>query len=251
MSDEAHPGQGAAAGGDNPWAPPEQKVPMDKPGTGQPPASLHDQLTMGGTMPVAGASFPPPASGPAGGSYPVSGPGQAAAGPAQAGAPVGTPLPSYQGFPLPPPPAAPADPGASAYAAPGGYGYPVPPGYAGYGWPGMPMPPRNGLGVAALVLGILSVCLFCLYGVFSLVLGILAVIFGIKGRKRADQGEADNRGQAQAGFVLGIIGIVLGIAVIALLIIVITAAINEDKSHSSSPYVGNALGASAPVLFHD
>nr|WP_265564971.1 DUF4190 domain-containing protein [Streptomyces hygroscopicus] len=217
---------------------------MDKPWAGEPPAdgppaSFHDQLTVGGTMPAQGG-FAPPGFGPAGG------------GPGYAGAPTaGPPGPGGQGFPVPPPPVAPLDPGAAPYAAPGGYGYPVPPGYPGYGWPGMPLPPRNGLGVAAMVLGILSVCLFCLYGIFSLVLGILAVVFAVKGRKRADQGEADNRGQAQAGLVLGIIGIVLGIAVIALLVIGITTAINHEHSTPpESPYVGNARSVPAPVLFH-
>ncbi len=246
MSDDVRPGQDSA-GADNPWAPPEHKVSMDKAPAGQPPAGgspvdtpppVHDRLTMGGSPPVAGG-FAPPAAGPAGG-------------PGLAGAPVaGPPGAGDQGFPVPPPPIAPQDPGASPYAAPGGHGYSVPPGYAGYGWPGMPMAPQNGLGIAAMVLGILSVCLFCLYGVVSLILGILAVVFGIKGRKRADQGEADNRGQAQAGFILGIIGIVLGVATMVLMIIGIMTAINHEREQQESPYTGDALSVSAPVLFHD
>jgi hypothetical protein len=202
------------------------KPPAGRSGAGEPsaggPRPFHDPLTMGGT-PSAPGQFTPRGFGPVGG--------------------------GEQGFSVPPPPIAPTDPGASPYAAPGGYGYSVPPGYAGYGWPGMPMP-RNGLGVAALVLGILSVCLLCMYGVVSVMLCILAVVFGVKGRKRADQGEADNRGQAQAGFVLGIIGIALGIAVATLMIIGIVFAINEDSSDSDSTEVGNAIGISAPVQFH-
>ncbi|MGW3495541.1 DUF4190 domain-containing protein [Streptomyces sp. NPDC001020] len=254
MSDEAHPGQDAA-GADNPWAPPEEKVSMGKPPAGQswtggppvggPPPSFHDQLTTGGTGPVAGG-FAPPGFGPVdGGSVPTGAP---TAGPSGG---------DEQGFLVPPPPIAPTDPGAAPYAAPGGYGYPAPagygyptpPGYAGYGWPDMPMP-RNGFGVAALVLGILSVCLLCMYGVVSVILGILAVVFGVKGRKRADRGEADNRGQAQAGFVLGIVGIALGVAVAVLMILGIVFAINDSDSGSDSSEVGNAIGASAPVLFH-
>ncbi|WP_372505686.1 DUF4190 domain-containing protein [Streptomyces macrolidinus] len=142
---------------------------------------------------------------------------------------------------MPPPPIAPTGPGAVPYDA-SGY-------YAGYGWPGMPMQPRNGLGIAALVLGILSVCLFCLYGVVSLVLGILAVVFGVKGRKRADQGEADNYGQAQAGFVLGIIGLALGVAVITLMIIGIFFAVTHIPADPDSPYAGDALRTSVTMLF--
>jgi hypothetical protein len=97
---------------------------------------------------------------------------------------------------------------------------------------------QNGMGVAALVLGILSCCLFCLYGVVSLVLGILAVVFGVKGRRKAERGEAGNHGQAQAGLIMGVIGIVLGLAVIVLLAIGITLAINEESE--PDPYYGAA-----------
>ncbi|CAM5674169.1 hypothetical protein SALBM311S_00489 [Streptomyces alboniger] len=98
----------------------------------------------------------------------------------------------------------------------------------------MQAPPQNGMGVAAMVLGILSCCLFCLYGVVSIVLGILAVVFGLKGKKRAECGEADNHGQAQAGLITGVIGIILGVAVIVLIAIGITAAINMDDEYDDS-----------------
>lgn len=140
---------------------------------------------------------------------------------------------------MPPPPVAPGGPGA-----PGGYGYP---GYGqGYGWPGMPMPPQNGMGTASMVLGILACALFCLYGVVSVVLGILAIVFGIKGRRKAESGVANNHGQAQAGFVMGIIGVILGIAVIVLIAVGITAAINDD-SYDDDPYYGPARPAPVPV----
>ncbi|MEV5438236.1 DUF4190 domain-containing protein [Streptomyces sp. NPDC052682] len=230
MTDATQPG-GDMAGGHDPWAPPERKTSLDKgPGTaaGQPPQgpdvpasagpsgqfapqppSVHDQATVT-SLPAAGFT-PPGAAAPAAGAAPYDGSGSA----------------------VPPPPVAPTGP-----AAPGSYGYP---GYPqGYGWPGMPMPPQNGMGIAAMVLGILSCCLFCLYGVVSVVLGILAVVFGIKGRKRAEQGVADNHGQAQAGLIMGIIGIVLGITVIVLIAIGITAAINSDRG-------GSSYGAQGPV----
>lgn len=78
--------------------------------------------------------------------------------------------------------------------------------------PGSPMPPhayyppqpapQNGMGVAALVLGILS--LLC----FGFVLGVLAIIFGGIGISRVNAGRATNKGQATWGLVLGIIGLV-------------------------------------------
>jgi len=59
------------------------------------------------------------------------------------------------------------------------------------------------MGTAALVFGILQ--FFC----FPLLGSILAIIFGRIGMTRADQGLATNRGSAKAGFILGIIGLVL------------------------------------------
>jgi hypothetical protein len=59
------------------------------------------------------------------------------------------------------------------------------------------------MGTAALVFGILQ--FFC----FPLLGSILALIFGRIGMTRADQGLATNRGSAKAGFILGIIGLVL------------------------------------------
>ena len=55
------------------------------------------------------------------------------------------------------------------------------------------------MGITAMVLGILAVCLFCLYGIVAVVLGVLALIFGILGRKRAQRGEATNGGRRSPG----------------------------------------------------
>ncbi|MFF9194814.1 DUF4190 domain-containing protein [Streptomyces sp. NPDC014779] len=134
---------------------------------------------------------------------------------------------SMPGAELPPPPAAPggafgppATPTPTPAAGTPGYGYPPAPapapypGYgAGYGGqpPGWGQAPSNGMGTAAMVVGIIAVVIFCFYGLPSLILGVLAVIFGVIGRKRVQRGEANNGGQATAGIVLGAIGIVLGI----------------------------------------
>ncbi|MFF7358026.1 DUF4190 domain-containing protein [Streptomyces filipinensis] len=226
VSDGAQP-SGAAGGDYNPWAPPEHRPSLEKkPGEPQDqppvrPPSVHDQATMTSLQPDG---FAPPAAAPG---FGIPG-----------AAPMG-------GEAVPPPPIAPSGPGIPAPPAPGGYGYPGYPG--GYGWTGMPMAPQNGMGVAAMVLGILSLCLFCMYGVVSVVLGILAVVFGIKGRKRAQLGEATNHGQAQAGLIMGIIGIVVGIAVIVLLAIGITAAIHEGRTHSGPYDDDSARGVSVTV----
>ena len=215
-----------AGGGQDPWAPPENRPSLDKhpaPGDASQPPSVHDQATVT-SMPSDGFAAP--------GDPAPAGPGPADSGPAAPAPGYAPPAFPPPGAAVPPPPIAPTGPGA-----PGGYGYPGYSGYPpGYGWPGMPMPPQNGMGVAALVLGILSCCLFCLYGVVSLVLGILAVVFGIKGRRKAERGEANNHGQAQAGLITGIIGIVLGVITIVVIVISIAAAINSDDRYDDDSY---------------
>lgn len=65
--------------------------------------------------------------------------------------------------------------------------------------------PANGMGTAALVLGIGG--FFCM----PLVASVLAIIFGRIGMTRAGRGLATNGGVAKAGFILGIISLVLGV----------------------------------------
>ncbi|MGH3607095.1 MAG: DUF4190 domain-containing protein, partial [Pseudonocardiaceae bacterium] len=79
-----------------------------------------------------------------------------------------------------------------------------------------PGQPRNGFGVAALVLGILALVLsWTVLG--GIVFGILALIFGLLGRGRAKRGEATNGGLSLAGVVLGIIGLLIAIGLILLI----------------------------------
>jgi hypothetical protein len=228
MSDKSEQSQGGYDAND-PWAAPQHEEPRGTPPSGprppsqfqppagplspfQPPAPVHDQPT------VSAMPGPVPAA--------PTAPG----GPAQ-------PAPGPYGYPgVPPAPAAQLPQGPAApYGA--GYGYPAYPGYGQSGWgepaygrPGWQPQPANGLGVAAMVLGILSVCLFCLYGVVGIVLGVLALIFGIMGRKRARQGTATNSGQALAGIILGAIGIAIGAIVVALLAWGVSKAWNDDKT---------------------
>ena len=72
---------------------------------------------------------------------------------------------------------------------------------------------RNGMGTAALVLGVVALVLVLLliFSPLGAFLGLLAVIFGIVGIVRANRREADNRGQAVTGLVTGGLALVLGI----------------------------------------
>ncbi|MDA9890990.1 DUF4190 domain-containing protein [Actinomycetota bacterium] len=65
--------------------------------------------------------------------------------------------------------------------------------------------PKNGMGVAALVLGIIGLVLPIVFFVFS----TLALLFGFLGLGLVSRGEATNKGMATAGVVLGGIGLVI------------------------------------------
>ena len=74
-------------------------------------------------------------------------------------------------------------------------------------------PLRNGVGVAALVFGVVSLVLALLILFFPLaaLLGLVAIILGIVGLSRASRGEASNRGQALAGLITGLLGVALAV----------------------------------------
>ena len=79
--------------------------------------------------------------------------------------------------------------------------------------------PTNGLAIAALVLGILSVVLlWTVWGGF--VMGVLAIVFGAIGLSKAKDG-APNKGQATAGLVLGIVGLIGTVLFVTLILITI------------------------------
>jgi hypothetical protein len=106
------------------------------------------------------------------------------------------------------------DPGTGGWSDPGQQP-PPPSGWPGGGgddWGQQRSAPSNGMGVAALVVGILAVLAILIFPV-AILLGIVAVVLGVLGRKRAARLEATNRGQATAGMVLGIVAVLLGIAI--------------------------------------
>jgi len=152
--------------------------------------------TVGGSAP--GQSEPP--------AYPGAPTGQS-------GYPVAYPAaPGYQPAQPYPPAGYPAAYSAGVYA----------PGAMTYGaYPA----PRNGLGTAALVLGIIGVVL-CWIPFTGWALNILAVIFGAIGRKRAINGEANNKSSAVAGLVLGVVGL----AVWVVIVIFAFAAFNQAST---------------------
>ncbi|ATY98477.1 hypothetical protein CVT27_25630 [Streptomyces cavourensis] len=220
MSDNTEqPGGGAAPR--DPWAPPDSGVELGKKDAATPPSpAVHDQQTVT--------------------SMPSAGPAPDGTGPIPTGGGFGPP-PSA----VPPPPIGPGGPGqAPPPPTAGHYGYPAPPaqpygGYPGYDAYGGHQPwgpqPSNGLGTAALVLGIISVVGFCMYGV-NIVLGILALIFGIIGLGRAKRGEATNRGMAIAGIITGSVGIVLGSVLLGFIIWAVANGEDFEDGYEDDPF---------------
>lgn len=143
----------------------------------------------------------------------------------------------------PPIPLAPEGPGQS-YGQQGGYGYGQPPGTApgayggqpgyaayggggiygapGYGWHAPPLP--AGLSIAAMVLGIVSVVLVvtCWGSFLSVITSTIALCLAVRARRKVTRGELGGRGQATAGLVLGIVGLVGSVIVSTLLVLGLT-----------------------------
>ncbi len=71
----------------------------------------------------------------------------------------------------------------------------------------------NGSGTIALVTGILS------FFVCPVILSIVAIVYGKKGMAAAAAGTADNGGQAKAGYIMGIISLILAVIFIILYVI--------------------------------
>ena len=112
----------------------------------------------------------------------------------------GQPVPGGQGAPPP------------GYGPPSGYGYP-----AGYGFAAPDHPKAS----TSLVLGILGVVLCQVVSPFAWVMGRRTVA-----EIDASQGRFGGRGQAQAGYVLGIVGtVLLGLAVAGLLLYLVVVAV--------------------------
>ncbi|WP_078326967.1 DUF4190 domain-containing protein [Mycobacteroides salmoniphilum] len=119
--------------------------------------------------------------------------------------------------PPPPPPYHPYQP-PTGYPP---YPYPYP-----YGAPGMPVPPpapKNGLGVGALVVGIIAILLSCtVFGGF--LGGLVAVVLGIVGLRRVKRAEANNRGVAISGIALGSLAILLSTLILVFTLVFMKSA---------------------------
>ena len=140
-------------------------------------------------------------------------------------------------------PQQPAQPQAAppTYGTPPPYGQPLP-----YGTPAPLGSRRNGLGTAALVLGIVS---FCLFG--FVIPPVLAIVFGFIGRNRAKRGEASNKGVATAGAVLGIVTLAFAAVVYGVLIANFSAFQRLQDCQRAHPGDQTAQDQCARDFVHD
>lgn len=103
---------------------------------------------------------------------------------------------------------------------PGGYppppgGYPPPPGDYPPGQSAWQQQPKGkGLAITALVFGIIALIL-CWTVVVGIVAGLIAVIVGIIAWVKARRGTAGGGGMAIAGLVLGLLGLIAAIVLVA------------------------------------
>ncbi|MYW07972.1 DUF4352 domain-containing protein [Streptomyces sp. SID2563] len=111
-------------------------------------------------------------------------------------------------------------------------------------------PARNGLGIAALILGLIGAVsglvpfLFWLAGI----LGTIALILGLVGRGRAKRGEATNKKMATFGTVLALIALIMSVVGAVITFKAVDDAVNDlnkavsDTKTSAKPKAGEDAG---------
>lgn len=118
-----------------------------------------------------------------------------------------------------------------------------------------PVAPRNGLGIAGLVLGLcgLVVGLIPLFGIGAILLGLVGLVLGLVGVSRARRRVATNTKTAVTGVIACVLAIVLGITGLVIVANAVTQ-LGEDLSSvgATAPAAGgpsSAAPASSAVAF--
>jgi len=131
--------------------------------------------------------------------------------------------------------------GAPQYGAPQHGAQPASPyagpQFGGFGAPAYGATPRNGMGIAALVLGALAL-VFSWTIVGGFLFGVLGVVFGFIHNGRVRRRQATAQGLGIAGLVLGIIGIVVA----GILVIVGAWLFSTSRGQNYLDCVNNANG---------
>ena len=144
------------------------------------------------------------------------------------------PPPGYQQPPPGYPPPQQPQPGYPGWQPPpGGYPPPPPPGY--YGWaPPVPPQPDNGPAVAGFVLSMVSGGLWLfsagLSSIVSIVCAGLGIMYARRGKQKVEAGETrKHKDLAQAGYIIGIVMVVLAtLSTIAWILVIVLSATSES-----------------------
>jgi len=109
--------------------------------------------------------------------------------------------------------------------------------------PMAPLPPRNGLGIAGLVLGLcgLVVGLIPLFGIGAILLGVVGLVLGLVGVQRARRRVATNTKTAVTGVVACVLAIALGITGL----VIVANAVNQLGEDLSAIGAGTAPSPTA------
>ncbi|GAA4916376.1 DUF4352 domain-containing protein [Streptomyces coeruleoprunus] len=106
-------------------------------------------------------------------------------------------------------------------------------------------PARNGLGIAALVLGIIGTVsgFIPLFFWLAGILGLIALILGLAGRGRAKRGEATNKGVALTGALLGLAALILSVVGAVITFKAVDDAVTDIKKELNSTAPKGATGS--------
>ncbi|MGW8402213.1 DUF4190 domain-containing protein, partial [Streptomyces lydicus] len=99
--------------------------------------------------------------------------------------------------------------------------YPVPPG-----------PPRNGMGITALVLGLVGLVLglFVILFWISWLPALLALIFGAIGVSQARKGLTTNKAMAVSGLVMGVVGLLLAAGSAVFTVVAVKHVVDDARA---------------------
>ncbi|WP_327701166.1 DUF4352 domain-containing protein [Streptomyces decoyicus] len=112
--------------------------------------------------------------------------------------------------------------------------------------------PRNGMGITALVLGLVGVVLglFIILFWMSWLPALLAVIFGSVGLSHARKGRATNRAMAISGLVLGVVGLLIAAGSAAFTVVAVKHVVDSARAKAEEVDEAKESAAAAEKARH-
>jgi hypothetical protein len=81
---------------------------------------------------------------------------------------------------------------------------------------------RNGMAIAAMVLGIIGIVFAFIITYVGIILGVIAIVLAIVARRRGEAVAGHGRGQILAGLILGIIAVVVSVIEIIVALVIVS-----------------------------